>query len=108
MDYSIHKWRFIQYRKRYEFLKENYADIADIAKTAVLNNAVLYYAFDWKSFPAEDRKNLYRYICSRDFSNGITSRSLALARIAFRFLPRTVSSVIKRRIMSKTNSDATM
>ena len=41
---SVHKWRFLQYRKRYEFLKNNYPEIADVAKESVFINGLLYYS----------------------------------------------------------------
>ena len=102
IDNSIHKWRYIQYRKRYEFLKQNYPQIADIAKTAVLNNAILHYAFNGRSLTRTDLRELYRYICSYEFHSGITSKHLSYARAVFRFLPQTVSFLIRVRLNSKT------
>ena len=104
-DHSRHMWRFVQFRKQYEFLKENYPAIADGAKTVLLKKGLLYYAFFFKVLEAEERRELKRYLCSEEFSRGINWKART-ARSLFRFFPRTVSHMLRLREASRFSNDS--
>lgn len=94
-DHSIYKWRFLQYRKRFEFLKKNYPMIADVAKKSVLKNGLFYYAWFHKLLEKTERRQLHQYLCSREFASEISGRKLSLYRFVFRFFPRQTSFMIR-------------
>lgn len=102
-DNTVHKWRYIQYRKRYEFLKKNHGDIADIAKNSLIRTAILYYAFEGDSLSSEEKNKLYQYICSSEFNSGITRYKAYLVRHAFRIMPRITGYLLRIIFKSKNN-----
>ena len=94
MDNSIYKWRFIQYRKRYEFLKQHDPEIAEVAKTSLVNFGIRYYTYCGKR---ETRREVHRYLCSQDFNHGITNKKLSVLHAVFAPFPHFVSLYIKVR-----------
>jgi len=97
-DGSAHKWRFIQYRKRYEFLKTNYPELADIAKESLFRNGLLYYSISLQG--KKDRKEkqkTFDYLCSREFDEGIINQKLRLVRKGFETFPAIISYIIRRK-----------
>lgn len=100
-DGSIHKWRFLQYRKRYEFLKANYPYLAHVSKESLLKNGLLYYAFCLRNEEDTDfRLSVYKFLSSEDFDKGIKSSKLRLARKIFNLCPGIVAFFIRKRVRS--------
>ena len=97
-DHSIHKWRFLQYRKRYDFLKQFCPTISAVAKTSVLKNGILYYAWFSKHLPKIEKDELYHYLCSEEFRSGISSRRVIACRSLFRILPGLTSCMIRKHM----------
>ena len=97
-DGSAYKWRFIQYRKRYEFLKINYPELADLAKESLIRNGLLYYSISLQG--KKDRKEkqkTFDYLCSREFDEGIINQKLRFARKGFEMFPSIMSYIIRRK-----------
>ncbi len=97
-DKSIHMWRFIQYRKRYEFLKMHFPNIADAAKPSVLKNGLLYYAFLlWDNKNDKARLEVYKYLCSTEFDDGNYSKKIRIARTLFKRCPELAAFIIRKK-----------
>ncbi len=97
-DGSIHKWRFIQYRKRYEFLKANYPHLSNAAKNSVLKNGLLYYSICLQGRDEhETRCKVRSFLCSGEFDDGITSKKVKAARGFFKICPSIISLFIRKR-----------
>lgn len=95
---SLSKWRFIQYRKRYEFLKENYPHLAHVAKDSLLKNGLLYYSlFLCEGDDYETRCRIRSFLCSREFDDGITNQKLKAARGLFKLCPSLASFLIRMK-----------
>ena len=94
-DHSIYKWRFKQYSKRYEFVKQNYPCFSDVAKNSVLTAGLLYYAYFRSSLCVEERKSIYRYLSSKQFRSGISKKKLIIGRVFFMLFPVVFSCFIK-------------
>ena len=101
-DNTVHKWRYIQYRKRYEYLKDNYEDIAYIAKNSLIRTALLHYAFNGNVLQPDEKKSLYKYICSPEFETGITNRKVFWAKRAFKLMPRTTGYLLRKMFKPKS------
>ena len=99
-DHTIYKWRYIQYRKRYEYIKKHAPSAAPEAKTSVLANGLKYYAWFSDSMTKEERMELRRYLCSREFSNNITSKKAALCRASLRLFPRLTCRVVRDKMQA--------
>lgn len=98
-DKSIYKWRFLQYRKRYEFLKMHFPHIADIAKSTVLKNGLLYYAFFlWENENDKIRFEAYKYLCSTEFDDGIYTMKVRIARELFKLCPELMAFIIRKKL----------
>ena len=95
---SIYMWRFLQYRKRYEFLKMYFPQTADVAKASVLVNGLLYYAFFlWDNENDKARFEVYNYLCSTEFDNGSYSKKIKIARALFKFCPELIAYIIRKK-----------
>ena len=101
-DNSIYKWRFIQYRKRYEFLKQHIPEIADAAKTSLVNCGIRYYTY---CDSPETRREVHRYLCSKDFTHGITDKKLSVILAGFVLFPLAVAWYIKVRRSKQKSCD---
>ena len=100
-DGSIHKWRFIQYRKRYKFLKANYPRLAYVSKEALLKNGLLYYAICLRNEEDTDtRLSVYKFLSSEDFDKDIKNAKLWLAREIFKLNPEIAAFFIRKKIRS--------
>lgn len=98
-DGETHKWRFLQYKKRYEFLKRNYPHLTDTAKESVLRNGLLYYAVCLNNQEKNDEVfAVYKFLCSEDFDDGVKSKKLMLARIVFKLWPRFAAFLIRKKL----------
>ena len=98
-DGSAYKWRFLQYKKRYEFLKTNYPELADIAKESLFRNGLLYYSIGLQG--KKDRKEkqeVFDYLCSREFDEGIISQKLRFVRKGFETFPSIISCIIRSKL----------
>lgn len=95
---SIYMWRFLQYRKRYEFLKVHSSHIADIAKPSVLKNGLLYYAFLLRGNENDKvRVDVYQYLCSTEFDGGSYSKKIKIARALFKLCPELAAFIIRKK-----------
>ena len=94
-DHSIYRWRFLQYRRRYEFLKKNDPSIADAARLSVLKNGLFYYGYEGGSLSGKARRELYDYLCSREFMSGITEKKMSAVYFVFRRFPRMAAVLIR-------------
>lgn len=98
-DGETHKWRFLQYKKRYEFLKRNYPHLTDTAKDSVLKNGLLYYAVCLKNHEnTEEGFTVYKFLCSEEFDNGVKSQKLILARMVFKLCPGFAAFLIRKNL----------
>ena len=96
-DGSAYKWRFLQYRKRYEFLKNYYPRLADIAKESLFKNGLLYYSVCLQEKDNnQEQSKVYEYLCSREFDDGIANQKLRFARAGFKLCPSVISYFIKK------------
>lgn len=101
-DGSIHKWRFIQYRKRYEFLKANYSHLAYVSKEALLKNGLLYYAICLRNEEDTDtRLSVYKFLSSEDFDKDIKNAKLWLVREIFKLCPGIAAFLSGKRFVFK-------
>lgn len=99
---SLPKWRFIQYRKRYEFLKSNYPELADIAKESLFRNGLLYYSISLQGKKdSKAGKEIFDYLCSREFDEGITNKKLRFVRKGFETCPSIISYLIRRKFSAR-------
>ncbi len=97
-DGSAYKWRFIQYRKRYEFLKINYPELADLAKESLIRNGLLYYSISLQGKKdRKEKREIFDYLCSREFDEGIINQKLRFARKGFETFPSIMSYIIRRK-----------
>ena len=97
-DKSIYMWRFLQYRKRYEFLRMHFLHIADVAKTSVLINGLLYYAFFlWDNENDKARLEVYKYLSSTEFDDGSNSKKIRIARALFKRCPELTAFIIRKK-----------
>ena len=97
-DGSAYKWRFLQYKKRYEFLKTNFPELADIAKESLFRNGLLYYSISLQG--KKDRKEkqeIFDYLCSREFDEGIINQKLKFVRKGFETFPSITSYIIRKK-----------
>ena len=95
---SIHKWRFLQYRKRYEFLKKNYPEMADVAKESVFRNGLLYYSVCLQGKnDNEECGKLLEFLCSKEFDKGIKRKKLNLARRLLKLCPFITALLVRKR-----------
>lgn len=97
-DGSAYKWRFLQYKKRYEFLKTNFPELADIAKESLFRNGLLYYSIGLQG--KKDRKEereIFEYLCSRELDEGIINQKLRFVRKGFETFPSIISYIIRRK-----------
>ncbi len=87
-DDSINMWRFRQYRKRYEFLQESYPEIAPIARPSLIKTGLLYYACCLQGKEkANERQELYDFLCAEEMGQKLSSKKAALIRRVFRIFP---------------------
>ena len=99
---SVHKWRFLQYRKRYEFLKNNYPEIADVAKESVFINGLLYYSVCLRGENEnKERGKILKFLCSKEFDKSLEGKKLRLARILLRFCPSITVLLVRKRYTYK-------
>lgn len=91
-------WRFLQYRKRYEFLKRYFPQIADVAKASVLINGLLYYAFYlWDNENDKARFEVYKYLCSTEFDDDIYTMKVKIAKRFFKLCPKLMAFIIRKK-----------
>ncbi len=103
-DKSIYKWRFIQYRKRYEFLKKEYPAIAEAAKFTVLNNGIKYYTYTLTGNQhSDERKKIHTYLSDKGFYSNKYTFLYKMRFFLFRHFPgltawltRTSLEILKR------------
>ena len=88
---KIPKWRFIQYRKRYEYLKDSFPEAAAAGRDSIIRNGIIYYSI----LPKDDelKRDIYEYLSSPEFSNNIRSPRLRKAEAAFRLFPNLTSHI---------------
>ena len=101
-DGSAYKWRFLQYRKRYEFFKTNYPRLADIAKESLFKNGLLYYSVclqDKDNSP--EQSAVFDYLFSQEFDGGIANQKLRFVRAGFKLCPSIISYLIKKTYSPK-------
>ena len=98
-DGSAHKWRFFQYRKRYEFLKTNYPQLADVAKESLYKNGLLYYSVCLReNTNRKEKREVFDFLCSREFEEGIANRKLRFIRRVFILWPTIISYFIRKTV----------
>lgn len=99
---SIYKWRFLQYRKRYEFLKINYPKMAVVAKESVFRNGLLYYSICLRGEnDNKERGKILKFLCSKEFDKGLEGKKLRLARGLLRFCPSITALLVRKRSIYK-------
>lgn len=87
-DNSIHKWRFLQYRKRYEFLCSHYPRIAPAARWSVFVNGMLYYSFCLSGKDHRDERiKVRQYLRSPEMGRGLSGPGRRLAWLSFCLFP---------------------
>lgn len=88
-DRSLYMWRFYQYRRRYDFLKEEYPEIAEAAKFTVLDNGIKYYAYCLQGDEnSAERKKIRAYLSDKDMYSSKYSLWYKTKYFLFRFFPR--------------------
>lgn len=93
-DRSAYKWRFLQYRKRYEFLKQTFPSAAEAARESVAANGLFFYAFFRKSLTKCEKTALRRYLCAPEFRAGTRGKTAACLAL-FRLSPALASWAVR-------------
>lgn len=95
-DGSIYKWRFLQYTRRYEFLKANYPDIAGVARDSLVRNGLMYYSFclRGKDYQSE-RQRVLSFLRSPEMGRELPTAKVRLARIAFCISPHLTAFLLR-------------
>jgi len=97
-DRSIHKWRFLQYTKRYEFLKANYPQIAEVARGSLVRCGIMYYSFCLRGREDKaERKRVLSIISSPEMDSGLSNTRDRLAWRAFCICPGLTAFLIRLR-----------
>ena len=97
-DNSIYKWRFLQYRKRYEFLCSHYPRIAPAASWSVMVNGMLYYSFCLSGKDhREERINVRRFLRSPEMGRGLSEPRRRLSWLFFCLLPGFTAALYRAR-----------
>ena len=96
-DKSIYKWRYRQYRKRYEFLEKNYPELSDAAIESLLKSGMLYWIYYLRGDDVRAaRREVYSYICSHRFDNKPYGIKVRMLRTFFRISPAITSFVFRK------------
>lgn len=94
-DNSVIKWRFLQYRKRYEFLRENFPRAAEAAKFSVLHYGIRYYTYFIKDKHGPEAQEVYTYVSGKhlyDSNYGIQKKT---EFFLFKHFPVLSSRILK-------------
>ena len=95
-DGSIHKWRFLQYAKRYAFLMANYPGIAAAARGSLIRNGLLYYSYCLRGREYQnERKRVLSFIRSPEMGQGLPGLKLRLVRKAFCMFPHLAAFLFR-------------
>ena len=95
-DGSIHKWRFLQYAKRYDFLKTNYPEIAPAARTSLVRAGMSYYAYCLhERDQRQERQRVLSFIQSSEMGEGLSNTKVRLIRFGFCLLPDLTARIFR-------------
>lgn len=95
-DNSIYKWRFLQYAKRFEFLKINYSDIAKVARSSLIRSGLLYYSLYLRGKNCQaERQRILVFMRLPEMGQGLPSTQIRLARIAFCSCPHLTALILR-------------
>ena len=94
-DRSIFRWKYLQYRKRYNHLKQHAPEIAESSKTSVFLSALLYYSWFYDTIPEMEEKELRGFLAGEDFQRGLEGRKIPLIRLLFQRMPRLMAVMIR-------------
>ena len=96
LDGSIYKWRYIQYRKRYEFLCSHYPQIAPVARWSVAKNGMLYYAFCLSGRNhKKERADIRRFLRTPGMGSGLSGPRRRTVWLSFCLFPGLTSALIR-------------
>ena len=94
-DGSVYKWRFLQYSRRYEFLKTNYPHIAWVARDSLVRNGLMYYTFCLRGKDHQsERQRVLCFLRSPEMGREIPTAKVRLARIAFCIFPHLTAFLL--------------
>ncbi len=97
-DGSMHKWKFLQYAKRYDFLRANYPQIAPAARGALVSNGINYCAYCLRGRDQKaERQRVLRLLRSREMGSGPLSPRIRLLRSAFCAFPDLTALLLRLR-----------
>ena len=97
-DGSIFKWRFLQYVKRYEYLKADYPEIAAAAKSSIIWSGLKYYSFclRGREYQAE-RQRVLSFMRLPEMGLGLPEGKVRLIRTAFCSFPSLTAFIVRLR-----------
>ena len=105
LDGSIYRWRYIQYNKRYEFLKTEFPRIAPAALWSVISNGMLYYAFCLSGNEhREERTRVCRFLRTPGTGRSLSSPVHRLAWFSFCLFPGPIAALLRVYFKYKSNN----
>ena len=96
-DQSIYFWRYHQYAKRFEALREKHPNAAKAARSSIVKNGIYCAAFCLRG--PENRKarrQVRRYLANPVFCGGLPWK-VSAARLGFLIFPTLTSALLRRR-----------